>query len=1423
MDCLPAEQTKFVLESRQINQTQIASNQQFPLQQPLKQIPVLIKNQKQLYSIDKKSKTQKHQQQQNNNSRLKRNIILSNKNNNDNEVTRTVEYSLYEELKTPMKLGNLKRDAKISNPQTQNPPVSLQFQFRLPSNSKKSSNIGYFWLNESSSDLHVTRRLDRDVLCAENKAAYLPTFATIIPSPDSPSVCVISFDVIVKPTTHFRIIKVTINLMDLNDNSPSFETSKTHVFISESSPVGAVFSLPSADDVDAGLFSVQEYSLISHTNHFELQVTDQADGSSDVRLKLTSLLDRENKDYYEATLVAMDGGRPPKSSSLLLEISVLDANDHPPTFSKPFYNAQISENAPPTTLLTTVTASDVDLGVNGKVSYSLSTTSIEEYGDVFGVDVHSGIVFLKRRLDYEKIKRYKLVVVAANDDAFESTLSSTAVLEVVIDDVNDNAPDIMVNNLTPSGRAEVLENVPEGMFVAHVIVRDADSLAGGEVTCSLADQSDFRLEQLFKHEYKVTTKKRFDREEQDHYELSLECRDNGMPALKSVELISVSVLDENEHSPYFPQAIYHASISESASLDSQVIKLTAFDDDSNDNSLLYTLVKEKKEKKANSVANRDNFIIGANNGLVRVNAKLDHERMNRYVYKVIVSDRAATALTGTTILVIKVDDENDNAPVFDKKEKYNFKVRENKREGFVVGRVSASDADKSEEFKKVYYAFERKNEDFKINETSGEIGLLRRLDREENETHLMSVNAGNIDEEGYFIRNLVSAANVTVTVADVNDNHPLFNFPNATHHLVPIDTEVATVVGGVVGRCGAVDADKGNNAEVVYSIVEGNDNNAFKIESKTCEIQVARNLLEVPNNSSNSHNTSAKQHSVYQLVLQATDSGTPSLSSTADLTIHFNHTPPNIAAHKEKGWGRIGNAVVFLPFFLIVLVCIAGCAVVVGCIFCGMFIFCRFSKKNKMSRALHSNKMYLVEKYKCSSESLDGMSIKPEKINSAKSLNAWPSTECRKNKMAAENNMVTVETGNSMAARRSMPNLGRGNYSKSSSYDAAFCNCHLYSLKAVNQTLTADTTITMTTNTATKSSEFLARDQTEKEKEKRKVCVCGGDGGDFKGRRICETDFCANAASQSKERIVPACKQTNKANPRKSSPHHSTLSHYPFTIPQPSCTPSHSTFHHPSSSLPHGRRVVRSEGSGGESDSTCSCSDSGRGLSEDERFRNRRGLRPRGSLRSAWLPMVSCNNQNEIRFNKSTLHKQQGQHLLPPPPQRKNNPHKPLQVSFRLTPLKVSSQDIPLIPPPVTAYQVNIPPLPEIKATLKPTNNQPAQSALESKSPKKCPEKTPIPQQLSQTQQLQPTQKSPLLLPQQPPLQQQLHSQQFQKILPQPQQQNLNFKHPQQNQLLNFNTSSTNTSSTNTSSTNTNIPSNDNNWHRIIANSTSEV
>ena len=197
-----------------------------------------------------------------------RNIIISKNDGNDNQVTRTVEYSLYEELKTPMKLGNLRKNAKLDFSNEKNLSSFLKFHFRIPKSFKKSNDIGLFRLDEATSDLFVIKKLDRDTLCEKSFSKNTSTKAITISSTSSSSVCIISFDVIVKPTSHFRIIKVTIKLMDLNDNPPTFEKISTKIFISESSPVGSLFSLPSAEDKDAGLYSVQVSSFLYSSHSF---------------------------------------------------------------------------------------------------------------------------------------------------------------------------------------------------------------------------------------------------------------------------------------------------------------------------------------------------------------------------------------------------------------------------------------------------------------------------------------------------------------------------------------------------------------------------------------------------------------------------------------------------------------------------------------------------------------------------------------------------------------------------------------------------------------------------------------------------------------------------------------------------------------------------------------------------------------------------------------------------------------------------------------------------------------------------------------------------------------------------------------------------------------------------------------------------
>ena len=390
--------------------------------------------------------------------------------------------------------------------------------------------------------------------------------------------------------------------------------------------------------------------------------------------------------------------------------------------------------------------------------------------------------------------------------------------------------------------------------------------------------------------------------------------------------------------------------------DYQVIKIAAHDEDAA-SELRYSLqdLVDANEEAAFAVDNE---------GLVTVRTKLDYERKKTYVYGVTVIDDASNPFSASTTLTIQIEDDNDIAPVFEEEVIYEFEVEENRRKGTLVGKVAARDSDATEEFRKIFYALEGPNELFTIDQKSGEIRLLQRLDREKKDTHHLVVKAGNIGSEGFFMKELVASVNVTIAVLDVNDNPPVFLFPNSSSHTVHINLETGVLVGSKVTTCKAVDADFGANGEVTFSILKGNDDHGFGLDSNFGIVYIVKNLLEAAKDSYDSHNTSFKQHSVYNLVIRATDSGVPRLSSSEVLSIHFNHTPPHHAPSKEKSSKGFGSLFFHMPLFLMLLAGVVGFIVVVGCLVCAMYFFCKFSKKHKVSRVLHNNKLYLVEKYK---------------------------------------------------------------------------------------------------------------------------------------------------------------------------------------------------------------------------------------------------------------------------------------------------------------------------------------------------------------------------------------------------------------------------------------------------------------------------
>lgn len=82
---------------------------------------------------------------------------------------------------------------------------------------------------------------------------------------------------------------------------------------------------------------------------------------------MNSQLDRETKDFYSLVIQAVDGGVQPRSGVLTLNITVEDDNDNPPVFEHSQYNVSVNETLAPRSVITSVLASDRDIGFNGEV------------------------------------------------------------------------------------------------------------------------------------------------------------------------------------------------------------------------------------------------------------------------------------------------------------------------------------------------------------------------------------------------------------------------------------------------------------------------------------------------------------------------------------------------------------------------------------------------------------------------------------------------------------------------------------------------------------------------------------------------------------------------------------------------------------------------------------------------------------------------------------------------------------------------------------------------------------------------------------------------------------------------------------------------------------------------------------------------
>ncbi|XP_045768746.1 protein dachsous [Maniola jurtina] len=628
-----------------------------------------------------------------------------------------------------------------------------------------------------------------------------------------------------------------------------------NVEFSENTPRDVKRKLNPAKDQDLGVFNTQRYNIVSGNtdNAFRLSSHRERDGVLYLDLQINGFLDRETTDHYELVIEALDGGTPPLRGTMTVNITILDVNDNPPVFAESVYSAMIPENATVGTAVLKVFAIDSDAGENGLIEYSINRRQSDKE-NMFKIDPETGEITVNKALDFETKELHELVVVARDKGA--QPLETTAFVSIRVTDVNDNQPTIDVIFLSDDATPKISESAQLDEFVARISVHDPDSkteYANVNVTLSGGD-GHFDLRTHDNIIYLVVVALPLDRESQPSYTLNVVATDKGSPPLHASRIISLRVTDVNDNPPVFLESEYKTSVPEAAAPGTPVIQVSASDVDEGENAeIRYSLLPTPQS---------DWFSIDERSGLVTTRVRVDCETNPMPRLTVVASDRGNPPLSSTATLLVTVLDVNDNEPIFDQSF-YNVTVSENEAVGSCILKMSAIDPDCGVNAIVNYTLGDGlARPQFSVKPDSGELCVSAPLDHETNSDFEFPVIA--TDRGG-----LSTTAMVKIQLLDINDNVPVFTVR---------DYNVSLKEGRIssnepIVAVSASDEDSGRFGTVTYRIINGNDNDVFRIDRSTGEIFVTKPSL-------------IQASGRFDLEVSATDGG--GLAAAQGAVVHVN-------------------------------------------------------------------------------------------------------------------------------------------------------------------------------------------------------------------------------------------------------------------------------------------------------------------------------------------------------------------------------------------------------------------------------------------------------------------------------------------------------------------------------------------------------
>ncbi|XP_070408000.1 protocadherin alpha-C2 isoform X3 [Nothobranchius furzeri] len=616
-------------------------------------------------------------------------------------------YSLPEELEQGSVVANLASDLGLDV------KTLMERKMRLEIIAPRK----YLDVNKETGELFIAERIDRESLCSAKTSCFLKLEAII----ENPK----------------RIFYIELEILDINDNAPHFRRDVIDLDISEATQAGERFSVSNAVDPDSGSNSVKTYYL-SESDFFTIEVQTGRDGSKFADLILKRGLNREQQAVHHLLLTAVDGGSPPRSGTASITVHVLDTNDNAPSFDQESYEVRLMENAPIGSTVIDLNATDLDEGTNSEIMYSYSLYTSEKAQETFNLNPTTGEIAVRGVLNYEDVRIYDMEVIAT--DKGMSALSGQIKLKIIVEDMNDNHPQLSIKSF----QSPVKEDVATDTVIAVVSVSDKDSGDNGLVDLHIPDNMPFKLRESSDNYYELVVSEPLDREKVPEYDITFTVTDRGSPPLSDNETMTLELLDVNDNVPQFPQSFYTIRVMENNAPGALLSSLTAFDPDLHENQYLVYFILEKE------IANTSMsmlFSINPENGNLYALKTFDYEIEKDFVFHIEARDSGSPPLSSNVTVHIIIVDQNDNAPSIvspwcERGSVVEEKIPRSTDKGSLVAKVIALDKDSVHNSRITYQFLQLADASlFSLDQYNGEIRTMRMFSYKDPRHHRLVVVA----------------------------------------------------------------------------------------------------------------------------------------------------------------------------------------------------------------------------------------------------------------------------------------------------------------------------------------------------------------------------------------------------------------------------------------------------------------------------------------------------------------------------------------------------------------------------------------------------------------------------------------------------------------------------------------------------------